>query len=105
MSAGDMDARNAAKVEALRGLGHAEAADDLAALFAGDAKRAQDKEEAQRKAGPPGIPMLSSDAGIDRQAQREARQIAEALRRSGAGQSWRTAGSLLDGGSEGGDRR
>lgn len=99
MSADDV---NAQKVEALRQLGHLAAADDLAMLLEADAEQRKDAErEVQKQVGPPGIPLLSGEAGVHRAAQAEGRIVAEALRRSGAGQSWVSAGPLF-GASEGG---
>ena len=82
-------------VEVLRKLGHDAAADVVGAMSHEDNAEQQQQQQQVRKPGLSGIPMLSSDVGIDRQAQADGQVIAEALRRSGAGQSWVSAGLLI----------
>ena len=100
MSSEDLNALNAKKVEVLRSLGHTEAADVLAEMHQEDAERrekfeaAREREQQQRAAGLPGVPLLSHDPGR-RQAEEEGRVVAERLRASGVGKSWATAGSLF----------
>ena len=100
MSSEDLNALNAKKVEVLRSLGHAKAADVLAEMHQEDAERrqrfdaAREREQQQRAAGLPGIKLVSDDAA-QRHAEMEGRAVAEALARSRVGESWGTAGSLF----------
>ena len=80
----------------MRDMGHDDAANDLAMLFEADAERAEKQAaEEKRKAGLPGIKLVSDDPA-QRHAEAESRAVAEALARSRVGESWGSAGSLLD---------
>ncbi len=88
----------------VRRVRRAEAADDLALLLEADAEAAKEKEAAQRKANPPGLPLMPESA-FDRQAEHEGRIILGELQRfRGTGAAWHGSIPLFDRVDRGGRR-
>ncbi len=84
------------QIAALREAGHDKAADHLVELAQAREKleRQQEAHQAAKAQLRPGIPLVS-DAPDELRRQMEGHAVREALRASGVGQSWASAGSLL----------